>query len=64
MLLIFGAIGILVTIGRFRKPGIPFFSLVTIFNRNEKLMDTGAKAYVVFFAIAVIGIALSFAAKH
>lgn len=64
MLLIIGGIGVLVTIGKFRKPGIPFFSLITIFNRKEKLTATGATAYVLFFSIAVIGIILNFALKH
>jgi hypothetical protein len=52
------------TIGQFRKPGIPFFSVVTIFNRKEKLTETGSKVYIVFFSIAAIGIVLNLVLKH
>jgi hypothetical protein len=64
MLLIIGAIGLMFTIGQFRKPGIPFFSVVTIFNRKEKLTETGSKVYIVFFSIAAIGIVLNLVLKH
>lgn len=60
MLLLIGAGGLLTTIGVCRKPGINYFSIVTVFNRKDKLTEKGAKLYVVFFGIALLGLALKF----
>lgn len=64
MLLMIGLVGLLFTIWKFRKPGIPFASFITVFNRKEKLTDTGSKAYLVFLSIMLIGLVLNFATKH
>ena len=64
MLLIIGAIGLLVIIGACRKPEIKFFSVVTIFNRKEKLTERGAKIYVFFFALLIVGILFKFIGNH
>lgn len=60
MLLLIGAIGLLTIIATSRKPGVKYFSVVTVFNRKDKLTETGAKLYMVFFGIAVLGMALKF----
>lgn len=64
MLLLIGAIGLLITIGVCRKPGIKYFSVITVFNRKDKLTDKGATVYLVFFAMALIGLVLNFTAQH
>jgi hypothetical protein len=64
MLLLIGAIGLLTTIGVCRKPGVKYFSIVTVFNRKDKLTEKGATVYLVFFAIALLGIVLNFASKQ
>lgn len=63
MLLLIGTIGLLATIGMCRKPGVKYFTIFTVFNRKEKLTEKGATLYLVFLAIALVGIAISFASK-
>ncbi|WP_314436803.1 hypothetical protein [Massilia timonae] len=58
MLLLIGAIGLLVTIHHFRLPDVPFFSIITVFNRKQKLTETGSKVYLVFFVVIVLGLLL------
>lgn len=60
MLLLIGAIGLLFTIHKFRLPGVPFFSIITVFNRKQKLTDTGGTVYLVFFVVAMLGLLLRF----
>ena len=60
MLLLIGVIGLLVTIYNFRLPGVPFFSIITVFNRKIKLTETGSKVYVVFLVVLILGLLLRF----
>lgn len=61
MLLLIGAIGLLVAIYRYRLPGVPFLSVVTVFNRKQKLTPTGSTVYLVFFVVAILGLLMRFA---
>lgn len=59
MFLIIALFAMLLVVGVFRKPGIPFFSFVTVFNRKSKLTDLGAKLYLGATVLLVTALLLS-----
>ena len=63
MLLIFALFTILLVVAVFRKPGIPFFSVVTVFNCKSKLTDLGAKLYLAASVLLIAGILSSFSSS-
>ena len=60
MLTVIGLFGMIGTIAKCRKPDVKFFSPITIFNRKEKLTETGAKLYMGFFSVLLAGLVLKF----
>jgi hypothetical protein len=60
MLLIIALFAMLLVVAFFRKPGIPFFSIVSFSNRQNKLTAIGAKLYVVAAIMLVLGMLSSF----
>lgn len=64
ILMTIGLVGLMGTIAKYRKPEVKFLSIITIFNRKEKLTDTGAKLYVVFFFVLLSGFAMKLLASH
>ena len=60
MLGLIGLIALLGTIAVCRKPGVKFWSPITLYNRKEKLTDIGSKIYVVSLCVLLLGIVLRF----
>jgi hypothetical protein len=58
ILLMIGFLGVMGTIAKYRKADVEFFSIITIFNRKEKLTEFGAKLYVGFFIVLLAGLVL------
>lgn len=63
MLLIFALFTMLLVVAVFRKPGIPFFSVVSVFNCKSKLTGLGAKLYLAASVLVIAGILSSFSSS-
>jgi hypothetical protein len=53
-----GFLGMILTIAMCRKPGVKFFSRISVFNRKEKLTQTGATLLLISFGLGAIGVIL------
>jgi hypothetical protein len=53
-----GFLGVMITIAMCRKPGVKFFSRISVFNRKEKLTPTGATLLLIFFGLGAVGVIL------
>jgi Na+-transporting methylmalonyl-CoA/oxaloacetate decarboxylase gamma subunit len=59
MLAAFSFLVLLIIVTTCRQPNVKFLSFITVFNRKQKLTPVGAKLYVVFSVLFLIGIVLN-----
>ncbi|MGF6775850.1 OB-fold protein [Paraburkholderia sp. GAS334] len=61
MVALIGFFGLFAVMAICRQPNVKFFSVITLWNRKQKLTPLGSKLHLLFSVVLLAGIALNFA---